>query len=144
MTRVGATSSASSAPALRVPVSCRGSISRKRGRAEGQFVRRFELAVPDTLDACLAVLAERGAEAKPVAGGTDLIPQAKNGLIRPAWVVDLSGLPELRVLEAGPEGLRVGAAVSARTLELDPAVRASYPVLADGAALVGSIQVRNL
>lgn len=107
-------------------------------------MRRFELALPDSLDDCLRLLAERGAEAKTVAGGTDLLPQMKNGLLKPGLVVDLSGVDELQRLEAGPDGLRVGAAVSARTLELADEVRTGYHALADGAALVGSVQVRNL
>jgi carbon-monoxide dehydrogenase medium subunit len=94
---------------------------------------------------CLPLLAARGDEAKLVAGGTDLLPQLKNGLLWPAWVIDLSGVAELRVLGADDgRGLRIGAAVTARELELDARVRASYPALAESGALVGSVQVRNL
>jgi carbon-monoxide dehydrogenase medium subunit len=38
----------------------------------------------------------------------------------------------------------VGAAVTARELELDARVRAGYPALAESGALVGSVQIRNL
>ena len=108
-------------------------------------MRRFELLLPGMVDECLRALAERGPEAKLVAGGTDLVPQLENGLLRPAWVVDLSGVPELRRLERADDGgLRIGATVTARTLEQDPGVRARYAALADSAALIGSIQVRNL
>jgi carbon-monoxide dehydrogenase medium subunit len=108
-------------------------------------MRRFELATPGSLDECLKLLAERGPETRLVAGGTDLLPQMKNGLVRPTRVVDLSGVAELRAL--GPDdgrGFRVGAAVTARQLERDGRVRAAYPSLAESGALVGSIQVRNL
>jgi carbon-monoxide dehydrogenase medium subunit len=108
-------------------------------------VRRFELVLPDTVEECLSILAARGAGAKLVAGGTDLLPQLKNGLLRPPCVVDLSGVAELRaVQDTDGGGLRIGAAVTARTLERDPRIRARYPALAESAALVGSIQVRNL
>jgi carbon-monoxide dehydrogenase medium subunit len=108
-------------------------------------VRRFELALPRSIDECVKVLIERGDGAKVVAGGTDLVPQLKNGLLSPRCVVDVSGVAELRALHrADGEGLRIGAAVTARTLELDPHVRAEYPALAESAALVGSVQVRNL
>jgi carbon-monoxide dehydrogenase medium subunit len=59
-------------------------------------------------------------------------------------VIDLSGIERLRALKAETAGLRVGAAVSARMLELDAATRKTYTSLADGGALVGSVQVRNL
>lgn len=108
-------------------------------------MRRFELATPDSVDACLAVLATRGADAKLLAGGTDLLPQLKNHLLKPAYVVDLTGVADLRVLEGDAKrGFRIGANVSARQLELHPGLRAVYPGLSESGALVGSIQVRNL
>ena len=106
-------------------------------------MRRFEIAVPESVKECLRVLAERGSEAKVIAGGTDLIPQMKIGLLHPRFVVDLSGIADLRVLNASGS-LRVGASVTARELELDPGVRSAYTSLADSAALVGSVQIRNL
>src|SRR5262245_58444807 len=69
----------------------------------------------------------------------------KNGVLKPARVIDLSGITRLRSIEAANgQGLRVGSAVTARTLELDPAVRGRYLSLAESGALVGSVQVRNL
>jgi aerobic carbon-monoxide dehydrogenase medium subunit len=107
-------------------------------------VRRFELALPDTLEACQQALAD-GADVKMVAGGTDLLPQMKNGLVKPRRVVDLSALPELKVLEVRADGgLRVGAAVSARTLELAAPLRDSFASLVESAAVVGSFQIRYL
>src|SRR5205823_5664916 len=62
-----------------------------------------------------------------------------------AAVIDLSGVADLRVLrrEDGA-GLRVGASVAAREIELDPYTRSTYPALAESGALVGSVQIRNL
>jgi carbon-monoxide dehydrogenase medium subunit len=108
-------------------------------------VRRFDLSLPRTVDDCLKILRERGGDAKLVAGGTDLLPQLKNGLLKPTCVVDLSGLAALRaVRSANGDGLRLGSAVTARTIELDPHIRSTYPSLAESGALVGSVQVRNL
>ena len=108
-------------------------------------MRRFELAVPESVDDCLKILAGRGSGAKVVAGGTDLLPQMKNGVLKPAFVIDLSGVADLRVLQGDDGGgLGIGASVTARQLELDPRVRSHYPALAESAALVGSLQIRNL
>jgi carbon-monoxide dehydrogenase medium subunit len=108
-------------------------------------VRRFELVLPESLDDCVKALARHGSEAKLLAGGTDLVPQMKNALLKPAVVIDLSGVSRLRAIEAGNgQGLKVGAAVTARTLELDRSVRSRYLSLAESGALVGSVQVRNL
>ena len=107
-------------------------------------MRRFELALPDTLAACQQALAD-GPEVKLVAGGTDLLPQMKNGLVKARRVVDLSQLPELKLVERlGDGGLRVGAGVSARTLELAQPVRDGFTALAESASVVGSLQIRNL
>ena len=108
-------------------------------------MRRFELAVPGSVDECLQILAKRGPDTKVVAGGTDLLPQLKNGVLKPGWVVDLSAVAELRTISDAPDGrLRIGASVTARELELDSRVRLRFPALAESAAMVGSVQVRNL
>jgi CO/xanthine dehydrogenase FAD-binding subunit len=108
-------------------------------------VRRFELAVPVSVDECLQILAKRGPDTKVVAGGTDLLPQLKNGVLKPGWVVDLSAVAELRTISDAPDGgLRIGALGTARELELDARVRSRFAALAESAAMVGSVQVRNL
>ena len=108
-------------------------------------MRRFDLALPTSVDDCLKAMAGHGPDVKLVAGGTDLLPQLKNSLLKPALVVDLSGVKELRALERdGAGGLRIGAAVTARELEQDARVCKEYPAIAESAALVGSIQIRNL
>jgi carbon-monoxide dehydrogenase medium subunit len=107
-------------------------------------VRRFELALPDTLQACQQALAD-GPDTKLVAGGTDLLPQMKTGMVRARTVVDLSAVPELKVIERQPDGaLRVGAGVSARALEQAPPVNGPFAALAESAGVVGSYQIRNL
>ena len=108
-------------------------------------MRRFDLALPTSVDDCLRVLAEHGARARLVAGGTDLLPQMKNGALRPALVVDLTGVPGVRQIRTEDGGsLRIGAAVTARELETSPVMGGAYLAIAESAALIGSLQVRNL
>ena len=108
-------------------------------------MRRFELVTPATLDDCLRALKGRGFDTKVLAGGTDLIAQLKVGMVRLATVIDLSGVAELCVLDGDTQrGFRIGAAVTARTLEQDARLRAALPSLSESGALVGSIQIRNL
>jgi carbon-monoxide dehydrogenase medium subunit len=107
-------------------------------------VRRFDLALPDSIESCLQALAT-APDAKLVAGGTDLLPQMKIGVVKPRTVVDISALPELKILQTDEIGsLRVGAAVPARTLELHGPTQTGFAALAESAAVVGSYQVRNL
>jgi aerobic carbon-monoxide dehydrogenase medium subunit len=107
-------------------------------------VRRFELALPESLDDCLRLLAQRGPETKLLAGGTDLLPQMKNGVVIPKQVIDLSGVARVKILECDAKGLRIGSAVPARQVEQDSRVRDIYTAVAESAALLGSVQVRNL
>jgi carbon-monoxide dehydrogenase medium subunit len=108
-------------------------------------VRRFEIALPRSVEDALRVLGERGADAKLLAGGTDLLPQMKNGLLKPACVVDLSGVARLQTLAPDDgRGFKIGAGVTARRVEQDPTARSAYPSLAESAALIGSVQIRNL
>jgi carbon-monoxide dehydrogenase medium subunit len=108
-------------------------------------MKRFEVVQADDVKDCLRALAAHGPEAKLLAGGTDLLPQLKNGVLSPRYVIDLSRIPRLRTVDQdGGRGLRVGAAVTARELELDEGVRKHYLALAESGALVGSVQVRNL
>jgi aerobic carbon-monoxide dehydrogenase medium subunit len=107
-------------------------------------VRRFELVLPRSVDEALRALTDRGSDAKLLAGGTDLLPQMKNGVLKPACVIDLSGVASVRTLKSDAHGLRIGAAVAARTLERDATARATYTSLSESGALVGSVQVRNL
>jgi carbon-monoxide dehydrogenase medium subunit len=108
-------------------------------------MRRFDLVLPNSLEDCMKILAERGDRAKLLAGGTDLLPQMKNGVIQPSLVVDLSGVARVRQIHGGNgQGLRIGAAVTARELEVSATVRGAYLAIAESGALVGSLQVRNL
>src|SRR5262249_59038459 len=89
--------------------------------------------------------AEGWRRSKALAGGNGLVTRPKYGLLKPARVIDLSGVARLRSIEVGNgRGLKIGSAVTARTLELDRTVRASYLSLAESGALVGSVQIRNL
>src|SRR5262250_1821791 len=69
----------------------------------------------------------------------------KNGVTTPKHVIDLTGVARVHVLESEAKaGLRIGSAVPARQVELDARVRNGYAAIADAAALIGSVQVRNL
>ncbi len=108
-------------------------------------MKRFEVIQAGSVEECLRALAAHGPETKLLAGGTDLLPQLKNGLLSPRYVVDVSRVARLRTVDHdGGRGLRVGAAVTAREIERDQGIQARYPALAESGALIGSIQVRNL
>ena len=97
-------------------------------------------SVPETV----ARLAELGDEAKILAGGQSLVPMMNFRLARPAALVDVTRIPGLEYLRAGPDGLRIGALTRHRTVELcrDPAVLDGFGVLPRSARWIGHYPIR--
>ena len=91
-----------------------------------------------------ALLEESGAEAAPLAGGTDLLVELRSGDRTPAMVVDIKRVAELPPsIELVDGHLRIGATTTLWAVERDETVRAAFPALAEAAATVGSVQIRN-
>ena len=104
----------------------------------------FDYVVAGSLDEALAVLAERGDEAKALAGGQSLIPLLKLRLASPSVLVDLGRLAELTGLEEGTDELRVGALVRHSAVDASEAIRARYPAMAAAAPLISDPLIRNM
>src|SRR4051794_35204911 len=102
----------------------------------------FTYERPSSLVEALALLADHGDEARPLAGGQSLVPMLNLRLAAPALVVDLNTLPGLDRLEAPGGPLAVGTLARQRTLELAPEA-AAIGALADGLPLVGHVATRN-
>jgi CO/xanthine dehydrogenase FAD-binding subunit len=107
-------------------------------------MRPFAYERPDRLADALALLAGRDGEARPLAGGTDLIIRIRDGSIRPATVVDVKGIAEFsREIRAEDGWLRIGARTTMTDLLRDDRIRRDYAALAEAATYVGSAQIRN-
>ena len=95
----------------------------------------FEYHRPGTLDEALALVAARGGEARPLAGGQSLIPAMNFRLARPAALVDLNGVAEhayVRPAEGeGGGGLRIGAMTRQRVVERSAPVQRAAPLVAE-------------
>ncbi len=91
------------------------------------------------------LLAAHGPDAAPLAGGTDLLPKMKRRQLRPAHLVGLSRLPELRGLEGSPaSGLSIRAGEPLARVATHPDVLRGYPALARAAAAVSTPQLRAM
>lgn len=105
---------------------------------------RFEYFDPQNLREATSFLAKEGERARPIAGGTDLIPRIRDKLDTPRCVVNIKGLSELNGMGKERDGWRIGALTTIRMLETSTAIRQAYPILAQAAAALGSVQVRNI
>jgi CO/xanthine dehydrogenase FAD-binding subunit len=108
------------------------------------MTRRPDYHDPERLAEVLALLHEHGDDAKLVAGGQSLMVMLRQGLITPTALVDLARVPGLVGVERRNGALRIGAMTTIRTLESDPTVRRLLPTLAEAAAAVGPMQIRNM
>jgi CO/xanthine dehydrogenase FAD-binding subunit len=108
-------------------------------------MRAFAYERPTSLADALELLMAGGAgEARPLAGGTDLIIRIRDGTIRPRTVVDVKGIAEFsRVITVEDGWLRIGAWTTMTDLLRDERIRRDYAALAEAAAYVGSVQIRN-
>lgn len=103
----------------------------------------FELKRPATLAQAIEWLsATPGARA--VAGGTDLVPNLRDGLGAPPVLVDLSRVEGFDVLDVTPAGARIGAGVTLARLAADARVAASLPAVAQAAASIAGPAHRSV
>lgn len=88
-------------------------------------------------------LADSDAEARFVAGGTDVMVRIREGKIAPDALISLVGISELARVELGPP-LILGAGLRVVDLQSHAGLGRVMPVLGQAAALLGSVQIRNV
>jgi aerobic carbon-monoxide dehydrogenase medium subunit len=97
---------------------------------------------PKTVSEALSVLAKHGAEAKVIAGGTDVMVDIKFKE-EPGSLVNIKKIPGLSGIRENGGSLRIGALTTIRDLETSALVRDKLPVLWEAAHQFASLQVRN-
>ena len=84
------------------------------------------------------------ADARILAGGTDLLGCLRDGVFQANRLVSLNNIKELKGIRSQPRGgWRIGALTTLTEVAEHPQIRASYPVLAEAAASVATPQLRN-
>ena len=107
-------------------------------------MRDFEFKSARTVDEAVALMAEKGGQARALAGGTDLLVQLRVGRRSAELVVDVKDIPDANALDYNPEsGLTVGAATPCYRIYQDDTVNRLYPGLIDAAAMIGGIQIQG-
>ncbi len=103
----------------------------------------FEYVRPSTVAEATRFLAEHADNSLVLGGGSAAVVMLELGVVRPEYVVDLGGIEELNGIERNGS-LHIGALTRIRTLELDPAIRRDYGLLAEAASQVANVRVRNV
>ncbi len=102
---------------------------------------RYE--APMTLEQAITLLSGANAQARVLAGGTDLLIQMRAGRADPGLLVDIKAIPEMRSIVADAGGYRIGAAVTCMELIENDAFAQVWPGIVDGVKYIGSIQVKG-
>jgi len=102
----------------------------------------FDYQRPRTIAEASELLSGEGAVA--LAGGTDLVVAMRHRKTRPSLVVDLKAIGEIGDgIEVDGDVLRIGGRAVMAIVTSDDVVRRHFPALAQAAAVVGSVQIRN-
>ena len=94
-------------------------------------------------DSSAAIREAAQAGAKYLGGGTNLVDLMREGVERPAALVDVTGL-DRGITDLADGGLRIGAATSNTALAADRRVRTRYPMLTRAIVAGASAQIRNM
>ncbi len=104
----------------------------------------FEYQAPGTLEEVVALLERHGNRSMLHAGGTDLMPGLKRGQFTPEVVIGLREVKELYGIRGDrEEGMTIGAMTTLNAVAAHPEIQAAYPALAQAAATVATIAIRN-
>ena len=102
-------------------------------------MHNFDFVKPGSIADAVKALSNEGAQA--LSGGQTLTPTMKQRLAAPTVLVSLTGIPEMKGVCMGADGLSIGAATTHATVAKEAA--AHYPALADLAGGIGDPAVRN-
>ena len=107
-------------------------------------MKAFGYVAAKDIGHAVAVLAEHGAKAKILAGGTDLLVELKHAVHSPHVIVDVSRLRELKTIAVAEDGMHIGALATHGDIMASPIIRDMFPALVDAAHSIGAVQTRNL
>ncbi len=104
----------------------------------------FDYAAPRTVDDAVALLAEHGEGARPLAGGTDLLVQLRAGRRKATRVVDVKNVEDANALSFDSTGgLTLGASVPCYRIYEEHGLGRAYPALVDSASMIGGTQIQG-
>ena len=107
------------------------------------FPAAFDYSSPSTLEEALGVLAQRGDDAKVMAGGQSLIPLLKLRFSQPQLVVDIGRLPGMAEIKREEGHIRIGALVRHVDVERSTELAKYLPLMVEAVHWISDPLVRN-
>jgi 4-hydroxybenzoyl-CoA reductase subunit beta len=103
----------------------------------------FALHRPTTVEACIELMATH-ADAKIVAGGTDLLPSMKQGLFEPPTLISIHDIAALKSIEVQGTTTSIGSGVTLLDAQNDGLITHPYPALGEACSQVGTPTIQAM
>ncbi|MGH2529632.1 MAG: FAD binding domain-containing protein [Actinomycetota bacterium] len=103
----------------------------------------FEYARAESVDQAIDLLS-KNEEAKVIAGGHSLLPLMRLRLARPAMLVDISRIGDLRFIREDGDHVAIGALARHHDVANSETIQRSCPIVSYAASLIGDPQVRHV
>ena len=104
----------------------------------------FAYEAPTSIEDAVAVLDKHGERARPIAGGTDVLVQARANRWDLDAIVDVKNISELTDISHYPDGsVAIGAATACYEIYEDETIRANFPGIIDAVEMIGGIQIQS-
>jgi len=104
-------------------------------------MKDFDYTKPSNLADAISALREYD-DAFLLAGGTDLLVGMKNNSLKPQYIIDLKGIPNMDSFEC-ENGWKFGSLTTIRDIEVSKSIREKMPYLYQASACLASVQIRN-
>jgi CO/xanthine dehydrogenase FAD-binding subunit len=109
--------------------------------SSGYTLYDVDVQTPSSLDEALRLLGKE--KYRILAGGTDVLVQLRDGILRDKKLLNISQLDELNYIKADGDEVRIGALTSFTNIAESKEVRRYAPMLAEASGKVGSVQITN-
>ena len=107
-------------------------------------MQAVKYARAESVEEAVRLLQEGGDGARPLAGGTDVIVQARERTRDIDLFVDIKHIPEVVDIRHGADGgLTIGAATPCHQIYGDDAIAERFPILVDSCSLIGGTAIQG-
>ncbi len=107
-------------------------------------MQAVKYARAESVEEAVSLLQDGGDGARPLAGGTDVIVQARERTREIDLFVDIKHIPELIGIEHGADGnLTIGAATPCYEIYGDDTIAENFPILVDSCSLIGGTAIQG-
>lgn len=106
------------------------------------YISDFNYFRPKSIKEAILLL-ENSNDGAPIAGGTDLLVEIKQGLRHHEDIISLNDIDELKIIHETTEGIFIGAGLTHNELLSSTVIIKKLPAIAHAASKIGSDQIRN-